>query len=92
MCCFVFSTDDVTDKHTSLISHSIYCKCCFRCYPPGNKTVQYYAMAALRILRKLHLTKEWQLLEKCTALIIQWCRPNANASWDKFAKKTGYNC
>lgn len=61
---------------------------------PGSETLKFYAREALRFLRKLHLSKEWEsisqkqrTLEKCVALILQWCKPNADLSWKKFANK-----
>lgn len=63
----------------------------------GNKTYQYYAMEALKFLRKLHTLMEWhvyinlsrkmQTLEKGAALMLQWCQPDVNLSWEKFAGK-----
>lgn len=59
---------------------------------PGNRTLQYYAMNALTVLRKLHLSKEWktfkpkeQTLEKWLAFIVQWCTPNVDMHWEKIA-------
>uniref|UniRef100_A0A1Y1KNL3 Protein SirB1 N-terminal domain-containing protein n=1 Tax=Photinus pyralis TaxID=7054 RepID=A0A1Y1KNL3_PHOPY len=64
---------------------------------PGNKTLQYYALKVLRLVRQHHLSKVWenfmslpvrqQILEKGAVLIAQWFQPVHDIKCDFISKK-----